>query len=84
MKKKQFFRNFMTIMLFGAVGTLISFSIISVGKFNGLMITVLYMFHLIVGCTKDGHCMHCHELLDIAVEGGWVMKPIVFKLLVKI
>ncbi|XP_075089989.1 sodium/hydrogen exchanger 1 isoform X1 [Nicotiana tabacum] len=30
-KKKQFFRNFMTIMLFGAVGTLISFSIISFG-----------------------------------------------------
>ncbi|KAK6913816.1 Cation/H+ exchanger [Dillenia turbinata] len=30
-KKKQFFRNFMTIMLFGAVGTLISFGIISFG-----------------------------------------------------
>ncbi|KAL5712800.1 monovalent cation:H+ antiporter [Ranunculus cassubicifolius] len=30
-KKKQFFRNFMTIMLFGAVGTLVSFSIISFG-----------------------------------------------------
>ncbi|XP_043708953.1 sodium/hydrogen exchanger 2-like [Telopea speciosissima] len=30
-KKKQFFRNFMTIMLFGAVGTLISFVIISFG-----------------------------------------------------
>ncbi|XP_058077933.1 sodium/hydrogen exchanger 1 isoform X1 [Magnolia sinica] len=29
-KKKQFFRNFMTIMLFGAVGTLISSGIISV------------------------------------------------------
>ncbi|XP_072997194.1 sodium/hydrogen exchanger 1-like [Typha latifolia] len=30
-KKKQFFRNFMTIILFGAVGTLISFFIISLG-----------------------------------------------------
>ncbi|GMH18791.1 hypothetical protein Nepgr_020632 [Nepenthes gracilis] len=30
-KKKHFFRNFMTIMLFGAVGTLISFGIISLG-----------------------------------------------------
>ncbi|CAA7399953.1 unnamed protein product [Spirodela intermedia] len=30
-KKKQFFRNFMTIMLFGAIGTLISFTIISIG-----------------------------------------------------
>ncbi|CAK9159760.1 unnamed protein product [Ilex paraguariensis] len=30
-KKKQFFRNFMTITLFGAVGTLISFIIISLG-----------------------------------------------------
>jgi len=31
-KKKQFFRNFMTIILFGAVGTLISFVIITLGK----------------------------------------------------
>ncbi|XP_051127195.1 sodium/hydrogen exchanger 1-like [Andrographis paniculata] len=30
-KKKQFFRNFMTIVLFGALGTLISFIIISLG-----------------------------------------------------
>ncbi|KAJ9180167.1 hypothetical protein P3X46_008445 [Hevea brasiliensis] len=30
-KKKQFFRNFITIMLFGAVGTLISCCIISIG-----------------------------------------------------
>ncbi|WOL11975.1 sodium/hydrogen exchanger 2-like [Canna indica] len=30
-KKKQFFRNFMTIVLFGAIGTLISFVIISLG-----------------------------------------------------
>ncbi|KAG6501692.1 hypothetical protein ZIOFF_041575 [Zingiber officinale] len=30
-KKKQFFRNFMTIMLFGAIGTLISFFTISLG-----------------------------------------------------
>lgn len=32
-KKKQFFRNFMTIILFGAVGTLISFGIISVSMY---------------------------------------------------
>jgi hypothetical protein len=31
-KKKQFFRNFMTITLFGAVGTMISFFTISLGK----------------------------------------------------
>ncbi|XP_022771028.1 sodium/hydrogen exchanger 2-like isoform X4 [Durio zibethinus] len=30
-KKKQFFHNFVTIILFGAVGTLISFVIISIG-----------------------------------------------------
>ncbi|KAI5676740.1 hypothetical protein M9H77_07690 [Catharanthus roseus] len=30
-KKKQFFRNFMTIMLFGAVGTLVSWAVISFG-----------------------------------------------------
>ncbi|VVA96185.1 unnamed protein product [Arabis nemorensis] len=33
-KKKQFFRNFMTIMLFGAIGTLISFVIISLGAIH--------------------------------------------------
>ncbi|KAJ9700122.1 hypothetical protein PVL29_005786 [Vitis rotundifolia] len=33
-KKKQFFRNFMTIMLFGAIGTLISFGIISLGAIH--------------------------------------------------
>ncbi|XP_057489216.1 sodium/hydrogen exchanger 2-like [Actinidia eriantha] len=33
-KKKQFFRNFMTIMLFGAIGSLISFAIISFGAMN--------------------------------------------------
>ncbi|TYK18258.1 sodium/hydrogen exchanger 2-like [Cucumis melo var. makuwa] len=31
-KKKQFFRNFLMIMLFGAVGTVISFFIISLGS----------------------------------------------------
>ncbi|XP_075506704.1 sodium/hydrogen exchanger 1-like [Primulina tabacum] len=30
-KKKQFFRNFMTIMMFGALGTLVSFIVISLG-----------------------------------------------------
>ncbi|XP_039824262.1 sodium/hydrogen exchanger 2-like isoform X3 [Panicum virgatum] len=33
-KKKQFFRNFITITLFGVVGTLISFTIISLGRFS--------------------------------------------------
>ncbi|XP_071696100.1 sodium/hydrogen exchanger 1-like [Rutidosis leptorrhynchoides] len=33
-KKKQFFRNFMTIVLFGAVGTGISFTIISYGAIH--------------------------------------------------
>ncbi|KAG9136163.1 hypothetical protein Leryth_003782 [Lithospermum erythrorhizon] len=33
-KKKQFFRNFMTIVLFGAVGTMISFTIISLGAIS--------------------------------------------------
>ncbi|KAM5569093.1 sodium/hydrogen exchanger 1-like [Rosa sericea] len=33
-KKKQFFRNFMTIMMFGAIGTLISFATISLGAMH--------------------------------------------------
>ncbi|CAA7020307.1 unnamed protein product [Microthlaspi erraticum] len=33
-KKKQFFRNFVTIMIFGAIGTVISSSIISLGAIH--------------------------------------------------
>ncbi|XP_050215448.1 sodium/hydrogen exchanger 1-like [Mercurialis annua] len=33
-KKKQFFRNFMTIILFGAIGTLISTGVISIGAMH--------------------------------------------------
>uniref|UniRef100_A0A7N0UEI1 Cation/H+ exchanger transmembrane domain-containing protein n=1 Tax=Kalanchoe fedtschenkoi TaxID=63787 RepID=A0A7N0UEI1_KALFE len=33
-KKKQFFRNFITIMMFGAIGTLISFTIVSFGAMH--------------------------------------------------
>nr|ACF05807.1 Na+/H+ antiporter protein [Limonium gmelinii] len=35
-KKKQFFRNFITIMMFGAVGTLVSCTIISLGAMEFL------------------------------------------------
>ncbi|KAG8472867.1 hypothetical protein CXB51_034822 [Gossypium anomalum] len=47
-KKKQFFRNFITIMLFGAVGTLISWSIISFGTFYNFMDTVNTYFYLLL------------------------------------
>lgn len=43
-KKKQFFRNFMTIMFFGAIGTLVSFAIVSFGAlqfFKNLDIGIL-------------------------------------------
>nr|XP_027116081.1 sodium/hydrogen exchanger 1-like isoform X1 [Coffea arabica]XP_027116082.1 sodium/hydrogen exchanger 1-like isoform X1 [Coffea arabica]XP_027116083.1 sodium/hydrogen exchanger 1-like isoform X1 [Coffea arabica]XP_027116085.1 sodium/hydrogen exchanger 1-like isoform X1 [Coffea arabica] len=59
-KKKQFFRNFITIMLFGALGTLISFVIISLGaigffenmnleplKIGDFLGTIAYFFYLI-------------------------------------
>ncbi|MFQ6642865.1 hypothetical protein Gotur_018766 [Gossypium turneri] len=39
-KKRHSFRNFITVMLFGAVGTLVSGTIISLGISNGLMETV--------------------------------------------
>ncbi|KAK8271625.1 hypothetical protein V6Z11_D11G272600 [Gossypium hirsutum] len=45
-KKKQFFRNFITIMLFGAVGTLISCTIISLGISNDLMETIYSIYQL--------------------------------------
>lgn len=37
MKKKQFFVNFITIMMFGAVGTLISCAIITFGMYALLL-----------------------------------------------
>lgn len=53
-KKKQFFRNFMTIMLFGAVGTLISFAIISLGIFN-----FPFLFFTLIRCySNDLLCRH--------------------------
>ncbi|CAN1761211.1 Sodium/hydrogen exchanger 2 [Linum perenne] len=48
-KKKQFFRNFITIMLFGAVGTLISCFVISIGNeltSANAFCTVLSSMHL--------------------------------------
>ena len=36
-KKKQFFKNFTTILLFGIVGTVISFCLISLGKTCNLL-----------------------------------------------
>nr|AVA17595.1 Na+/H+ antiporter family protein 2 [Populus rotundifolia] len=50
-KKKQFFRNFMTIMLFGAVGTLISCFIISVRHSTdrevALMMLMAYLSYML-------------------------------------
>lgn len=49
-KKKQFFRNFMTINLFGVIGTLISFAIISFGMFICFQIKHLFVFLETVYC----------------------------------
>lgn len=54
-KKKQFFRNFMTIILFGVVGTLISFGIISVSMY---CIVVLGCFF---SCCLGIELMHSHS-----------------------
>jgi hypothetical protein len=44
-KKKQFFVNFITIVLFGAVGTLISCTIISLGKYGDFaVVLIMYKF----------------------------------------
>ncbi|XP_031493577.1 sodium/hydrogen exchanger 2-like isoform X2 [Nymphaea colorata] len=42
-KKKQFFRNFLTILMFGAIGTFISFCIITIGSY--------FLFRMIVTTT---------------------------------
>lgn len=47
-KKKQFFRNFVTIMLFGAVGTLISFAIISFGTRHFLLLLQFFCLESLV------------------------------------
>ena len=44
MKKKQFFVNFITIMLFGAIGTLVSCSIISLGISSNNFFVIDYIF----------------------------------------
>ncbi|TVU50262.1 hypothetical protein EJB05_01628 [Eragrostis curvula] len=46
-KKKRFFRNFMTITLFGVVGTLISFTVISLGALG--LISRLHIGELELG-----------------------------------
>lgn len=58
-KKKQFFRNFMTIMLFGAVGTLISFFIISLGNAQELLPKILdnsHVWELQESCIEKNLC----------------------------
>ncbi|KAK1278962.1 Sodium/hydrogen exchanger 2 [Acorus gramineus] len=42
-KKKQFFRNFLTIMLFGVFGTLVSFCIISIEMSSSLLFGTLLL-----------------------------------------
>jgi len=56
-KKKQFFVNFITIVLFGAVGTLISCGIISLGK-SGDFAVVLIMHKFAFELYKGGKNHH--------------------------
>jgi hypothetical protein len=42
-KKKQFFQNFVAIMLFGVVGVFISFAIISAGMGHPIEISVFLL-----------------------------------------
>ncbi|CAN1283950.1 Sodium/hydrogen exchanger 2 [Linum perenne] len=46
-KKKQFFRNFLTITLFGAVGTLISTAVITAGVYTCIIKIINYLTCLI-------------------------------------
>ncbi|KAJ8748355.1 hypothetical protein K2173_002992 [Erythroxylum novogranatense] len=62
-KKKQFFQNFMIIVMFGVVGTLISFAIISIGaaqlfkKFDvGVLETVDYLALGAIFSATDSVC----------------------------
>lgn len=48
-KKKQFFRNFLTINLFGVVGSLISFCIISYGMLSIALLVVIVLVNFSIG-----------------------------------
>lgn len=48
-KKKQFFRNFLTINLFGVVGSLISFCIISYGMLSIALLVVIVLVNFSTG-----------------------------------
>ena len=43
-KKKQFFKNFSIILLFGVFGTIISFCLVSAGKISNLSIAMSIQF----------------------------------------
>lgn len=66
-KKKHFFRNFMTIILFGAVGSLISFFIISLGMFTSadMLTSDGYGKHAVFLEYKMLHCSILSNQTDI-------------------
>lgn len=75
MKKKQFFVNFSTIVLFGAVGTLISCAIISLGKSGDFAVVLImhkFSFELYKG-RKNHHAKYVklRLLFCILICGQW-------------
>ncbi|KAG0495688.1 hypothetical protein HPP92_000379 [Vanilla planifolia] len=78
-KKKQFFRNFMTIILFAAVGTLISFSIISIGAiefFKRMDIGLDIGDYLAIGAILSATDSVC--TLQAGLLSAYIMKKLYF------
>lgn len=51
MKKKQFFENFIAIMLFGVVGVFISFAIISTGMKELQLVREIFLIQILLFTT---------------------------------
>ncbi|KAJ6757285.1 SODIUM/HYDROGEN EXCHANGER 2 [Salix koriyanagi] len=70
-KKKQFFRNFMTIMLFGAVGTLICCAIITTGAVQ--IFKKMDIGPLDIGRLSSNWCHICCNGLCLHIAGAYTL-----------
>ncbi|KAK1559301.1 hypothetical protein Q3G72_012982 [Acer saccharum] len=78
-KKKQFFRNFITIMLFGVIGSFISFGIISIGSallLDKLNVGLKLKDYLALGAILSATDSVC--TLQVGLLSAYMMKNLCF------